>query len=231
MPKYLLSDHQRNLHAADKILKLMKLNWSNIKEESNFVWAFSTELSPWKNSSSETIVKLCKQSLRVMLRASKMDLYEVQTILAECECLVNKRSLSCITNDDVTEFGLEFGPLMPNLLSKGRPAGLLPDLPYKEKIEQTPLNKKLLHRRKMLNQFEKQWRSAYLSKLSLAGRWREKAKIKIEKELTIILKDDSGLAISLTQFPQEMEKFELLWLKFTTRIQINVPFFGVQFRN
>ena len=158
MPKYLLSDHQRNLHVADKILKslLMKLNWSNIKEESNFLWAFSTELSPWKNSCSETMVKLCKQSLRVMLRASKMDLYEVQTILAECECLVNKRSLSCITNDDVTEFGLEFGPLMPNLLSKGRPAGLLPDLPYKEKIEQTPLNKKLLHRRKMLNQFEKQ---------------------------------------------------------------------------
>ena len=193
VPEYLLSDHQKNLHAADKVLKqlLKTLNWNNIKEQSDFEWKFSTELSPWKNSCSETMVKLVKQSLRVMLRACKADLYEVTTLLAECECLVNERSLSYITDDDASEFGPEFGPLTPNLLSKGRPAGLLPDLPRGEKIEYVSLNKKLLHRKRLLNAFEKRWRSAYLSKLSLAGRWREKAKIEIRRGLIVILKDDT----------------------------------------
>ena len=137
------------------------------------------------------MVKLVKQSLRVMLRACKADLYEVTTLLAECETLVNERSLSYITDDDASEFGPEFGPLTPNLLSKGRPAGLLPDLPRGEKIEYVSLNKKLLHRKRLLNAFEKRWRSAYLSKLSLAGRWREKAKIEIRRGLIVILKDDT----------------------------------------
>ena len=194
IPQYLLSDHQKNLHAADKIIKglLRKLNWNNVKEKSNFTWCFSTELSPWKNACSETMVKLCKKSLRIMMRNATLDLYEVLTLLEECACLVNERSLSYISDDDVTETGPDSGPLTPNMLSKGRPAGLLPDLPYREKVENTPINKKLLHRRKMLNNFEKRWKSSYLSELSLAKCWRENAKIKIEPGLIVILKDDTA---------------------------------------
>ena len=191
-PSYILSDHFSSLHAADRYLKkvLKQINWSNVKnwsQKSSTKWIFSTQYSPWKNAVSEVMVSLLKKSLRFCLRSAKIDYYEMVTLLCEIEQIVNSRSLSYISDNDSSEMG----PITPFMLARGRPAALYPDLPYKQKVEDHPISKKMLHRRRMLDSFEKRWKKSYLSQLCLTKKWRNLPKLPIQEGLQVILKDDS----------------------------------------
>ena len=87
-PALILSDNQTSFKAADRVLKrlLKNLNWNSIKnysKQNNSHWIYSTELSPWKNGLSERLCGLTKRSLRIVLKNTKVDYFELVALLAE----------------------------------------------------------------------------------------------------------------------------------------------------
>ena len=62
-------------------------------------WSFITELAPWQGGFYERMVQVVKRCLRKSVGRSILCVYNMETLLIECEAVVNGRPLTYISDD------------------------------------------------------------------------------------------------------------------------------------
>ncbi|EFO83707.1 hypothetical protein CRE_02833 [Caenorhabditis remanei] len=87
--------------AFEKIEKLRSDILEKEMTKKGVKWYFNTALAPWQGGFYERLVGVVKKSLKHCLGDSLHNYKDLETIMAECECLVNKRPLTYI--DDGSE--------------------------------------------------------------------------------------------------------------------------------
>ena len=94
-----------------QFLATKQIKWSNILAK-----------APWFGAIYERLIKTVKRCLKKTLKNSKVTVNELNTLLAEIECLINNRPLTYQSSDD-------FGKVLTlSYLITGRRLDLLADL-------------------------------------------------------------------------------------------------------
>ena len=105
-----------------------------------------------------------KRCLKKTLKNSKVTVNELNTLLAEIECMINNRPLTYQSSDDFEK------ALTPSHLITGRRLDLLPDLNEAElNVENEPsrtlITKRQRHLQRLLKHWWKRWNTDYLINL------------------------------------------------------------------
>ena len=142
----------KNIFEDEKVKKYFGeqfINWSNIPAK-----------SPWYGSIWERNIQTVKNCLRKSVGNRHVHLFELMTISAEVQNIVN--------SDDINELEV----LTPNLLLKGESPNFIPELEAEasDDVDWRPhdhkeINLKFKNRSKIKNEFIKRWESEYLTSL------------------------------------------------------------------
>ena len=90
-------------------------------------WKFNTPQSPHQGGFFESMVKLTKKALHVIVGQQTLSWNEMSTVFAEVESLINSRPLGQPSND-----ANDLQPLTPNHLVLGRATADIPPHPFQE---------------------------------------------------------------------------------------------------
>ncbi|XP_059086815.1 uncharacterized protein LOC131883373 [Tigriopus californicus] len=126
IPQTCYSDNVKTFKGADKELRRIfkTINWDHAEESMSrfkITFQFSTSNAPWTNGITERMVGLTKKVLRIALHATTLTTQELETVLFECEVIVNNRPLASVTEGDLLL------PVTPAQLCVGRDLLHLPD--------------------------------------------------------------------------------------------------------
>ncbi|XP_055938249.1 uncharacterized protein LOC129968417 [Argiope bruennichi] len=171
-PSVIYSDNSTNLKSAHRLLKEVDFEkLKNIEELSPISWTFIPPNAPWWGGFWERLIGLMKRILRRTLRKTSLNHEEMNTVLCDCERVMNSRPLTYVSKD-----AEDLEPLTPAMfLHNFRETGV-PDL---DLIEETKFNKRLAYRNRIQKALRKRFRSEYL------GQLREIQKVKRETALCI----------------------------------------------
>ena len=95
-PRIINSDNAKTFKSSSKLLKKF-LNDQSVKdflESKRLEWKFNIALSPWQGGRYERMVRSVKRYLKKVLGNARISLDELNTVLAEVECILNSRPLS-----------------------------------------------------------------------------------------------------------------------------------------
>lgn len=132
-------------------------------EQNHIKWKYSPVQSPWHGSIYERCIKTVKDCLKKSIGFRQLNFFELLTLLAEIENIVNNRPLTYV---DSELNSLE--PLTPNHLLKGRlNTGLPEDIDPEDIdfIDRDMLLEKLKNRLKAKKHFTERWTNEYLLSL------------------------------------------------------------------
>lgn len=93
---------------------------------------------------------------KVLLRAS-LKYEELVTVLCDCECIINNRPITYVS-DDIKDAA----PLTPSMFLHELPMSGVPEL---DTIDQTAVNKRVKYLQKLRDDLRKRFRSEYLGEL------------------------------------------------------------------
>ncbi|GFU69166.1 integrase catalytic domain-containing protein [Trichonephila clavipes] len=152
------SDNGTNFKGAYRLYQKVNLEkLKNVEELNPISWKFIPPQAPWWRGFWERLIGLVKRTLRKTLGKTSLNHEELYTVLCDCESLINSRPLTYVT-DDVED--LE--PLTPAMfLQDIREVGV-PELDH---IDENKLNKMLVYRNRIQNDFRKRFRVEYLGQL------------------------------------------------------------------
>lgn len=157
-PSRIYSDQGTNFKGTDNLFR--KIQWSKVTDYcdvNRISWKFNPPSSPWWGGWWERLVGLTKQLLRRVLRRSTLTYTEMETVLCDCESVLNSRPLSFISE------GLsEPVPITPSMFIQDVRESGLPEL---DALESISLEKKWQHRLKLKEDFRKRFRTEYLGML------------------------------------------------------------------
>jgi len=165
-PSIINSDNAKTFKSSSKLLKKI-LNDQNVKdflESKRLEWKFNIELSPWQGGHYERMVRSVKRCLKKVLGNARISLDELNTVLAEVECILNSRPLSYMSDEADGEV------LTPSHLLVGHrlltlPTGVETNLKLDESDNEYVLSKRFLYLTRLLSHFWNRWRREYLTDL------------------------------------------------------------------
>nr|XP_015906160.2 uncharacterized protein LOC107438390 [Parasteatoda tepidariorum] len=97
-PAIVYSDNATNLVGANSLLK--KINWDFVVKNSSvnkINWKFI--LPVWWGGIWERLIGIRKRILRKVLGRTSLNFEELYTVLCDCESIINKRSLTYLSED------------------------------------------------------------------------------------------------------------------------------------
>ena len=129
-------------------------------------WKFNTPQSPHQGGFFESMVKLTKKALRVIVGQQTLSWNEMSTVFAEVESLVNSRPLGQPSND-----ANDLQPLTPNHLVLGRATAYIPPHPFQEA---KTYRKRFEYVQSLVQLFWSRFQSEYLQTLMRRTKWKRK---------------------------------------------------------
>lgn len=156
-PLTVYTDNGKSFVGANNALQ--KIDWTKVVNEENarrILWKFIPPSSPWWGGWWERLVALVKNLLKRVLGKASLKYEEMNSLLCECESVVNLRPLTYVSEDK------ELEPLTPSMfLSEMKEYGV-PDLDH---LESTSLQKRHTYRIKLREDLRKRFRLEYLGLL------------------------------------------------------------------
>jgi hypothetical protein len=180
-PSVMYSDNATNFVGANNAFS--KLDWDEIQEYSSvqrMKWKFNPPSSPWWGGWWERLIGMMKQLLRKCLGNSSLTYEEFQTVLCDCESVVNSRPLTYISNDVN-----DLIPLTPAMFLADIKQTGTPDV---DKIDHRELNRRVRYCQKLKEDLRKRFRSEYLGVLMMKSK-RSTRNLKVG-EVVIVETDD-----------------------------------------
>jgi len=157
-PCIIYSDNGTNFEGTSNALK--KLDWQKITEETSvhqILWKFIPPLSPWWGGFWECIVGMVKKLLRRILGRASLEYEELQTVLFDCEQIIDSRPLTYISEDSA-----DLVPLTPSTFLLGKEKCGVPDLDI---VEAEGFKKRYAYRQKLRQDLRTRFRAEYLAYL------------------------------------------------------------------
>lgn len=157
-PVRIYSDQGTNFIGCANLFQ--KIEWDAVIKYCNLKrisWKFNPPTAAWWGGWWERLIGITKRLLRRVIKKSVLTYQEMETVLCDCESVVNSRPLTYISEGDS-----EPTSITPSLFIQDIRESGMPEL---EVIECTDLRKKLQHRAKVKQDFRERFRSEYLGLL------------------------------------------------------------------
>ena len=187
-PNTIISDNGTSFVGTERELKKLLQEGKQKIEDFAVVhkvkWRFNTPLSPHQGGFFESLIKLTKKALRVIVGQQVLSWNEMSTVFAEVKSLVNSRPLGYPSNDPN-----DLRPLTPNHLILGRASADIPQGPFRETRN---CRKRFEYIQSLVQQFWKRFQREYFQTLMRRTKWANKARqFKVND---IVLMVESGVA-------------------------------------
>ncbi|GBM21324.1 hypothetical protein AVEN_149899-1 [Araneus ventricosus] len=157
-PSIIYSDIGTNLFGTNNLIE--RINWETITKYSTvnkIDWKFIPTSSPWWAGFWERLIGMVKRIIRKVLGQIFLNFEELNTILCDCESIINGRPFTYVSNDTS-----DLEPLTPSMfLQEVREVRML-DL---DLLDNKSLNKKFAYRQRLRQDLRKRFRSEYLGQL------------------------------------------------------------------
>ena len=169
-PQTIISDNGTSFVGAEAELKrLLKEGRKNLEDFAmthKLKWKFNTPASPHQGGFFESMVKLTKSALKVIVGQQTLSWNDMTTVFAEVECLVNSRPLG-YPSDDANDLQ----PLTPNHLILGRASPAALQGPFSEVKSG---RKRFEYVQSLVQQFWQRFQREYLQRLMRRSKWQQK---------------------------------------------------------
>ncbi|GFV61972.1 integrase catalytic domain-containing protein [Trichonephila clavipes] len=158
-PSVIYSDNGSNFIGTENCLR--NINLESLKTSfPSISWKFIPPGAPWWGGFWERLIGLLKRILRKVLGRTSLDYQEIETVLCDCESLLNSRPLTYVSDDPN-----DLCSLTPDLFLKEIRNSSTTDLDRIKFPDKTELNKRLAYRRRLVNDLRVRFRNEYLSQL------------------------------------------------------------------
>ena len=168
---------------------MSSIDWPKIRKEAskkwNAQWLFATAASPFRNATSERLVRTIKESLAKVIKKNSLNFQEFSTTLLEISSFINNRPIGFLTSDSEDDMK----PISPSLLTIGREIEILGEYQGKD----PDLLELYNHRTKTVTDFLKNWTALYLQNLSPTKKWLTKNPYQIKEGMILFIKDENRL--------------------------------------
>lgn len=148
------SDNGTNFTGLNTALK--QLDWNKIQKEfevSRIRWKFNPPSAPWWGGFWERLIGILKGLLRKNLGRSSLTYEELQTLVCECEAVMNNRPLTYVSEEP------DLRTLTPSMFIQDMPLIEVPDL---DQIERNHLVKRWKYVQNVREHLRKRFRKEYL---------------------------------------------------------------------
>ena len=167
---------------------MASIDWPAVRRESskfNADWIFATAASPFRNATSERLVRSIKEALSKVIKKNMLSFSELSVCLLECSSYINNRPIGFLSSDSQEDMRA----VSPSLLTIGREIEPLGEYTGKE-----PKLKELYdYRTKTVTNFLQNWTALYLQDLSPTKKWLEKNPYVIKPGMVLFIKDENKL--------------------------------------
>ena len=180
-PKVMLSDDALTYVASAKTIKKLTGAANDQLASYGTTWKFIPQRAPWYGGWWKRLIGMTKTSLRKVLVKAFVNLEELQTVLAEVECILNDRPSTYVSSDPVDE-----PPLTPSHLLYGR---TITSLSYPDErpdeaemnVTQNTLQKRSERVQQTIQHFWTRWRHENLTSLreTHRGKGRDDDNVKV----------------------------------------------------
>ncbi|KAF8763186.1 hypothetical protein HNY73_021391 [Argiope bruennichi] len=141
--------------SEDKIPRWMKLSQGEEKgKKKEIIWKFIPPSAPWW----ERLIALVKDHQKKVLGRACLSYEEVNTILCDCEDIVNSRPITYVSEHD------DLKPITPSSFLRERRKNGIPDLDHLE-LSPEYFRKRRLYRCKLQEELKNRFRLEYLGQL------------------------------------------------------------------
>ncbi|GBM79729.1 hypothetical protein AVEN_27373-1 [Araneus ventricosus] len=134
-PSVVYSDNGTNLVGANNLIK--RINWETVakyRTVNKIDWKFIPPSAPWWGGFWERLIGMVKRIIRKVLGQTSLNFEELNTVLCDCESVINGRPLTYVSDDTS-----DLEPLTPSMfLQEVREVGI-PDL---DLLDNKSLNKR-----------------------------------------------------------------------------------------
>ncbi|GFW07910.1 integrase catalytic domain-containing protein [Trichonephila clavipes] len=157
-PRVIYSDNGTNFRGAHG--ELSGIDWEKVLKLATIqriIWKFNPPTVAWWGGWWERLVHVLKELLRRTLGNAILMTEELQTVLCDCESVINSRPLTYLSenSDDLV-------PLSPAMFLVENRNLDVPDIDYRYTVN---LRKRVRYRQKLLNDLRHRFRKEYLGLL------------------------------------------------------------------
>ena len=167
---------------------MANIDWPAVRRETskfNADWIFATAASPFRNATSERLVRSIKESLVKVIKKNILSFSELSVCLLEISSYINNRPIGFLSSDSDDDMK----PVSPSLLTIGREIEIFGNYQGKD-----PKLKELYdYRTKTITNFLQNWTALYLQNLSPTTKWLEKNPYVIKPGMVLFIKDENKL--------------------------------------
>nr|XP_042912440.1 uncharacterized protein LOC122272625 [Parasteatoda tepidariorum] len=153
-PYVIYCDNGTSFVGANKLLE--KLNWKEISAATSaqkIRFKFNPPTAAWW----ERLVRMVKEILRKVLGRTSLNYEELNTILCDCEQVINSRPITYVSEDNKDP-----SPLTPMMFLQDLPSSGVPDI---DNIDSKGLNKRAKYRQGIRDDLRRRCRIEYLGQL------------------------------------------------------------------
>ncbi|XP_011860574.1 PREDICTED: uncharacterized protein LOC105557822 [Vollenhovia emeryi] len=169
-PTVIYSDNGRNFVGMSNLLR--QVNWKKISRycaTNEVEWHFNPPSAAWWGGWWERLIRILKDLLKRTLGRTSVNYEEMNTILCDCEAVINSRPLTYITEEASGTAAITPAMFLRDIQEDG-----VPDL---DQISKSHLSKSLRYRQRLKEELRKQFRIQSDS----IGPWRELKNVTLEK--------------------------------------------------
>ncbi|GFW77336.1 integrase catalytic domain-containing protein [Trichonephila clavipes] len=157
-PTIIYSDNGTNFVGSNSTLN--SIDWDVVMSKANIQkikWKFNPPSAAWWGGFWERMIQMLKQILRKMLGRASLYYEELNTVLCECEHVINSRPLTYIS-EDVNDFS----PLTPAMFLQEIETSDVTDI---DCLDHQEIYKRIRHVQTIREQLRKRFRIEYLGQL------------------------------------------------------------------
>ena len=158
-PSVVYSDNGRNFVGLANLLR--KINWQKIQRYcslSQIEWNFNPPSAAWWGGWWERLIRILKDLLRRTLRRTSLSYEEMNTVLCDCEAVINSRPLTYMTEEST-----ETMAITPDMFIRDVKEAGVSDL---DQISKTNFAKRIRYRQSLKEELRRRFRIQYLGLLS-----------------------------------------------------------------
>ncbi len=146
-------------------------------------WNFTVPESPWQNGITERMVQIVKKILLIKLGNLTLTLRQLETIMIECEAIVNRRPLAVVLE---SQHGHDV-PITPAKLLYGKDLIPIPSV----QVKQSSISNAWKHRKTLLGQFWTKFKNEYITSLQPRQKWKNVISRDAQVGDIVLIKEDN----------------------------------------
>jgi hypothetical protein len=161
-PAIIYSDNGTNFRGTDQAFR--QLDWEKIIRTSTIEridWRFNPPTAAWWGGWWERLIRLLKQLLKRTLARASLTYEELETVLCDCEAVMNSRPLTYVSEDVA-----DLAPLTPNMFLMDLKEVGLPDC---DAVDAARLTRRAKYRQEIKERLRDRFRKEYLGQLMLTA--------------------------------------------------------------